>query len=159
MVAWFALGVSGLALLWQLIYSLRVDRAALKVSVSQMSMHPGDLHVFAITVTNIGRRATVVQSAHLTLGKPRRVRDRLPAWMRRNHKYAIFAFADTDLSDLNSLKFPQRLDVGDEGSFYIRREHVLKELARHKLTHVHVRASASTARRKNSRPVRVDSAD
>jgi hypothetical protein len=71
----------------------------------------------------------------------------------------MLAFGDMDMPEINSAKFPHRLDVGDEVSVYIRRHHVVKGLKDNGENWIHVLASASTARTRTSRSVRVDLSD
>lgn len=110
MVAWSALVVAALSLSWQLYFALRVDRPVLRVKVAEMEIVPAGIEVVAITVINFGRRATVLQTAHLALGKPRRVRDRV--WPQSLRKpYGLLPFAHTDLPEFNTAEFPRRLET------------------------------------------------
>jgi hypothetical protein len=63
--------IAVISLSWQLWYAVRIDRARLKVRTASMqvfSQGTPPLDVVAMTVTNAGRRATALQSVHLTLG-------------------------------------------------------------------------------------------
>jgi hypothetical protein len=147
-----SLGLASLSLSWQFYYAVRVDRARLRAKVDTRQIVPAGIAVLAITVTNVGRRATVLQSAHLTLGKPHPIRDRLrPKKWRPT--YNLMPFADTDLGI--STQLPKRLEPGDEANFYIRRHHVDKNLQELYEKWVHVRAHASTARSRVSRRLKV----
>lgn len=159
--AGFAL--AALSLGWQLWYAVRIDRARLGVRVASMiifSHGTASLPVITSTVTNTGRRATVLQSAHITLGR-HGLADRLwPAQYRpkawRGTK-SILPFASTDLPLLNSnTVLPKRLEPGDEVTTYVRREHVEKALRIQGVDRLHVVASASTARTRASRSIRLD---
>jgi hypothetical protein len=154
-VAWFALVVSSLTLSWQLYYAVRVDRAALRVKVIEgMNLADGG-RVVAITVTNVGRRATVLQNAHPVLGKPRHVRDRLPRRLRGKSKGILLLLPEREYLE-TSTKFPARLDVGDEANVYVRRDYIHAALHNNGETWFHVRASASSARRRTSRSCRLN---
>ena len=118
--------IAVISLSWQLWYAVRIDRARLKVRTASMqvvSQGTPPLDVVAMTVTNAGRRATVLQSVHLTLGRhtmpdrlwPARFRPR--RWRRTK---ALMPFASSELPELNQTAvLPGRLEPGDEVTTYV----------------------------------------
>ena len=124
-----------ISLSWQLWYAVRIDRARLKVRTASMqvfSQVTPPLDVVAMTVTNAGRRATVLQSVHLTLGRhtmpdrlwPARFRPR--RWRRTK---ALMPFASSELPELNQTAvLPRRLEPGDEVTTYVQTRHVREAL-------------------------------
>lgn len=90
------------------------------------------IDVIAMTVTNTGRRATVLQSVHLTLGT-HTLSDRLwPARLRptqlRGTK-SIMPSASTELPQLNAAAvLPKRLEPGDEVTTYVQAGYVRQAL-------------------------------
>lgn len=158
--AGFAIAVISLS--WQLWFAVRIDRPRLQVRVSAMQVigqGSPPLDVVAMTVTNAGRRATVLQSVHLTLGR-HTLLDRLwPARLRpkqwRGTK-SIMPFASSELPQLNvAAILPKRLEPGDEVTTYVQTRHVRQALHDAELDRVHAFASASTAGSRASRSIRI----
>lgn len=158
--AGFALAVISLS--WQLWYAVRIDRARLKVRAREMQIFGqgmAPIDVVAMTVTNTGRRATVLQSVHLTLGT-HGLSDRLwPARLRparlRGTK-SIMPFASSELPQLNEAAIlPKRLEPGDEVTTYVQARHVRQALHDCHEDRVHAFASSSTAGTTASRSIRV----
>jgi hypothetical protein len=159
--AGFALAVVSLS--WQLWYAVRIDRARLKVRTREMQIFGqgmAPLDVVAMTVTNTGRRATVLQSVHLTLGTYTLL-DRLwPSRLRptrlRGTK-SIMPFASSELPQLNAAAvLPKRLEPGDEVTTYLQARHVRQALHDVRRDRVHAFASSSTAGSTASRSIRVN---
>jgi hypothetical protein len=161
-VAIAGLLLASLSLFWQLWYALRVDRAALRVRLSDIQVFEegrDPLNVLVTTVTNVGRRATVLQSAHLTLGR-RGLLDRVWRFERRPKWWpgakTIMPNIASALPQLNALgHLPQRLEPGDEVNIYASRSLVEDALQRASVKFVHVVANASTARQRASRSIPV----
>jgi hypothetical protein len=159
-VAGFALAV--VSLTWQLWYAVRIDRARLKVRTREMQIFGQDmapLDVVTMTVTNTGRRATVLQSVHLTLGTFTLL-DRLwPArWRpkRLRGTKSIMPFASSELPQLNAeAVLPRRVEAGDEVTTYVLARHVRQALHDAHEDRVHAFASSSTAGSTASRSIRV----
>lgn len=158
--AGFALAVISLS--WQLWYAVRIDRARLRARARDMQIFAQGLpplDVVAMTVTNTVRRATVLQSIHLTLGR-HTLLDRLwPASMRpkrlRGTK-SILPFASSELPQLNAAAtLPQRLEPGDEVTTYVQTRHVRQALHETRGGRVHASASSSTAGSVASRSIRI----
>jgi hypothetical protein len=156
-VAWFALVVSSLALSWQFYYTVRIDRAAIAVNAAYQTWRvgAGSEHLYlVITVTNVGRRATVVQGVFLISGKrTKRIREYLPKRWRSKRSPTLF-MAPTTLPDRSQAAMPCRLDVGDEVSMYFDRGTVRFAVEEEDPPRLHAYATASTARAGFSRTVR-----
>ncbi|WP_156391217.1 MULTISPECIES: hypothetical protein [unclassified Nocardioides] len=158
--AGFAL--AAISLSWQLWFAVRVDRARLKVRAREMQIYSQGtppLDVVAMTVTNAGRRATVLQSVHLTLGKHTML-DRLWSARIRPKRWrgtkSILPFASNELSQLNAAAaLPKRLEPGDEVTVYLQTGHVRQALHDARMNRFHALASSSTAGSKASRSVRM----
>lgn len=154
--------IAAISLSWQLWFAVRVDRARLKARAREMQIYAQGtppLDVLAMTVTNTGRRATVLQSVHLTLGR-HTLLDRLwPAHIRpkrwRGTK-TILPFASNELPQLNaSAALPRRLEPGDEVTVYLQTRHVRQALHDAGMDRAHAFASSSTAGSTASRSVRI----
>lgn len=154
--------IAVISLSWQLWYAVRIDRARLKVRTASMqviSQGTPPLDVVAMTVTNAGRRATVLQSVHLTLGRhtmPDRLwpaRFRPSRWRRTK---ALMPFASSDLPELNQTAvLPRRLEPGDEVTTYVQTRHVREALRHVGTDRVHAFASSSTAGSSASWSIRI----
>jgi hypothetical protein len=159
--AGFILALTSLA--WQFWYAVRIDRPRLRVKTKDMQIvgqgtPPFD--VIAMTVTNVGRRATVLQTVHPTLGRHTFCDRVWPAGARpkplRGTK-RILPFASGELAQLNDAALlPKRLEPGDEVTVYVRTTHVRQALHEAHMTRVHALASASTAGSRASRSIRLD---
>lgn len=163
---WTGVAISGLALavvslLWQLWYSVRIDRPRLRarVTLGHIVTRAETLDVTTMTVTNVGRRATVLQSVTLAFGRPKFLIRLWPAQYRPRFlrgKQQIMVMGEALLPDLNRDQLPpKRLETGDEVNVYLPSENVRAAAEKAGTKKVHVIASATTARTVHSRPIRV----
>ena len=81
-----AAAVAFTSLLWQVIYSIRIDRPRLVVKIEQMvflSADGGPAQVVTVRAVNKGRRQIQVDEIALRLGRPpRRFTRLMPRWLR-----------------------------------------------------------------------------
>jgi len=156
---WVAIGAASVALtslIWQLYYATRVDRPRLRVRAQQSTIHSDDVeHVVVLTVTNVGRRATVVHNLLLMPQRRPWLRGRVARILRR--KELLAPRADEFLPQYNA-RFPKRLEPGDEASIYMPLHEVLKmtENPGKARQTVHALGTATTARNRQSRNLKLE---
>lgn len=137
--------VSALSLLWSAIVALRLDSARLRVDISPMYLIAGtkSTRVVSITTTNIGRRATRLNSLWLVYGRPERHYERfLPRSLRRTVGLLL---PDAAWTAANTV-LPTLLDVGDQAVVFYSADVVLARASEHGETKVHGSANGATAR-------------
>jgi len=157
---WFAAGALAVALtslLWQLYFVTRVDRPRLRVRITEGNIqHVHTLRrVVVMTVTNVGRRATVVNNLLLNL-------DPRPFWRGPfarvfPKKITVAARADEFLQQYNT-NLPRTMAPGDEANIYLPRHQVVKmlyEAGHGEIRKIHASSYATTASAKRSRTLKL----
>jgi hypothetical protein len=162
-VAGFVLAV--VSLTWQFWFTHRVDRARLRVNIDELRLvgdpnppigKPIVLRVVGITVTNVGRRATVVTSVNPVLGKRHRIR-RSWVWPKKwQPTYELLPFVGAD-QELISTRLPIRLEPGDEANIYVGLEQLQGAMRGRTERRIRALSGSSTAGSQWSRAIEIPS--
>lgn len=145
--------ISALSLAWSAIVATRLDSARLKVDIEAQYVIVGasSRRVVAVTATNVGRRATRLNSLWLIFGRPQRWYHRVVPPVRR--RTVGLLIPDLAWTSFNTT-LPTLLDVGDQAVVFYSAEVVLARAQEHDERTAYGSANGSTARA-HSRPISV----